>query len=154
VIKAGFGATFSRWAKFSKRIVSCVDPAPVELYISAISPIKDEDVSWPSSKRADTVSMIEELRPGADSSGCFGARLVELCSERPDRIDWLSSAPIGAGAVNGVGDCGSPTGLNGAKVVCPGAAGLKDPEGEAMRPAAVGTGKDCAGGCTARDAMA
>ena len=92
VMKAGFGATFSRLAKFSRRIVSV--PKAVEksagLYARATSPMRAVLESWPFSKRALTVSTIEVFRPVSCRSGCLCPWLPVLVNERPERMDWLS----------------------------------------------------------------
>ena len=88
-MKAGFGATFSSLSKPSRRMVSCCCRAEAPaLCTRPISPMTTLRMQRPCSNEAETVSMIEAFKPGAERSvGCFEAPWdVEEDSERLERM--------------------------------------------------------------------
>lgn len=77
-----------------------------------------ERMGVPFSNQADTVSMIELLRPGRERSGCLVGWLAVLERERPERMDWPSASSLswtGRDAGRMDGDCAPLVG-NGEKV--------------------------------------
>jgi hypothetical protein len=62
-----------------------------EFITKAISPDIETDLRPPFSHTAETVSMMDEWRPGPGMSGCF--TWAKLPSEVPERTDWVSEVP-------------------------------------------------------------
>lgn len=72
--KAGFGATFSSVAKFSRRIAVFVATGGAEgsiICVRASSPMMAERVTVPAVCQAEIVSMREACRPGVVGWGCW-----------------------------------------------------------------------------------
>ena len=99
-MKLGFGATFSRTGKFSRRMaaVPAREDDEVALCASASSPTTTAFVTWPWANHVLTVSMIDALRPGEESSGCLTAVLLRLVNECADLTD-CASEPLGSSDV-------------------------------------------------------
>lgn len=134
-MKAGFGATFSRFAKFSRRIFSV--PKGEEklggLYARAISPMREELVSLPLSKRALIVSIMEVFRPDSWRSGCLDPPWLPVVVA--ERMDWVS-APVAA-RESGFGKDGeacSAAGENGENGDADDVLDPKPPEGDCTKP--------------------
>ena len=103
VIKAGFGATFSRTAKLSIRmvVVGGFSP-PWGLNASAISPAMKFLMGTPFSKEVLTDSTIDEESPGWAKSGCLIAVAARLVIDPDDFIECVSE-PSSVSAVPGRG---------------------------------------------------
>lgn len=78
--------------KWSYRGDLLSETVPSPLYAKAISPLILTDFKTPSSKIADTVSIILELRPGAVKSGCLPCRVLPKLVAL--RIDCVSLVPV------------------------------------------------------------
>ena len=92
MMKVGFGATFSRTAKFSSLRLAELELVAdsLGLFASASSPTTTALVAAPWANDALTVSTKDAFRPGWCISGCLTAELLILFIDCAERTDWES----------------------------------------------------------------